>query len=95
MDIGIGIASAIAVYFIIWWMMFFPVLAMFNRDPVKDSELVSGNERGAPARPRMALKILITTVAAAVGFCILVLVLNSGITLEDIPLPSPPDLDKT
>ncbi|WMS42322.1 DUF1467 family protein [Acuticoccus sp. MNP-M23] len=93
MDIGIGIASAIAVYFIIWWMMFFPVLAMFNRDPVDDSELVEGNERGAPARPRMGLKILITTVAAAAGFGLLLLLLNSGITLDDIPLPSPPDID--
>jgi len=93
MDIGIGLASAIAVYFIIWWILFFPVLAMFNRDPVADSDVVEGNERGAPARPRLLLKILITTVAAGVGFALLVLVLNSGLTLDDIPLPSPPGLD--
>lgn len=84
------IVSGIAVYFIIWWMVFFLVLTVGNRDPVPDDAQVLGNERGAPAQARIWRRILWTTGLAVVGFLALYALLNSGITLQDIPLPHAP-----
>ncbi|MCF3935132.1 DUF1467 family protein [Acuticoccus sp. M5D2P5] len=87
------IGSAIAIYFVFWWVLFFAVLPWGNRDPVPERERVAGTERGAPARPRLWFKALITSIAAAVALVILIALLNSGLTLDDIPLPGPPEGD--
>ncbi|MEM7694361.1 MAG: DUF1467 family protein [Pseudomonadota bacterium] len=93
MDLGIGLGSGIAIYFIIWWILFFPVLATHNRDPNPEAEQVRGQERGAPARPRLRRKVGLTTLAAFVVFALFVAILNSGLSLDDVPLPSPPHLE--
>ena len=51
---------------------------------------VAGAERGAPARPHIWRKVGLTTVIAAVAFVALLGLLNSGLTLKDIPLPAAP-----
>ncbi len=84
------IASGIAIYFIIWWIMFFLVLITGNRDPDPEAERVMGADQGAPSRPRIWRKVAMTTVLAAVAFAALLAVLNSGLTLYDIPLPAAP-----
>lgn len=84
------IASAIAVYFIIWWLVFFLVLTTGNRDPDAETSQVAGNERGAPARANIWRRMLITTVMAGVAFAAFYALINSGLTLEDIPLPHAP-----
>lgn len=84
------IASALAIYFIIWWVVFFLVLATGNRSPDPDDSRVAGAETGAPAEPRVWRRIALTTVLAAVVFVALLALLNSGLTLQDIPLPAPP-----
>ncbi|MEM0908983.1 MAG: DUF1467 family protein [Pseudomonadota bacterium] len=84
------IVSAIAIYFIIWWVMFFMVLTLGNREPDSAASRVDGADQGAPAQPKILRKVVITTVAAAFGFAAVYGILNSGLTLDDIPLPSPP-----
>ncbi|WP_108659707.1 DUF1467 family protein [Acuticoccus kandeliae] len=84
------IGSAIAIYFVFWWILFFAVLPWGNRDPVPESDRVAGTDRGAPARPRLLIKMAITSVVAAIALAALIAVLNSGLTLDDIPLPGPP-----
>ena len=84
------VASGIAVYFIIWWIVFFLALTTGNRAPDPDEMQVSGAERGAPARPRIWRKVALTTVMAAVVFAAFYAVLHSGLTLYDIPLPHAP-----
>lgn len=89
---GMGIGSAIAIWFIIWWLIFYPVLTLGNRAPDKGSDAVSGADRGAPARPRMWRRVALTTVLSFVVFGAFLALLASGITLDDIPLPSPPGM---
>lgn len=84
------IGSAIAIYFIIWWMLFFPMLTIGNRDPDPDAAQVRGADRGAPARPGMGRKIVINTIAATVVFGLVYWLLNSSLTIYDIPLPAAP-----
>ena len=84
------IASAIALYFILWWIAFFIVLPLGRRDPDPEHARVSGAEGSAPANPRLKLRVAITTVLAALLLAALIAILNSGLRLEDVPLPSPP-----
>jgi predicted secreted protein len=57
-----GWATGIAVYVVLWWVVLFAVLPWGVR-PAED--LPPGADRGAPAQPRMALKVLVTTLIAA------------------------------
>ncbi|RAI00668.1 DUF1467 domain-containing protein [Acuticoccus sediminis] len=82
--------SAIAIFFIIWWLVFFPVLTFGDRRTVADEDLVAGADPGAPARTGLRRRVIVTTVISVLVFIAVYLVLNSGITLDDLPLPKPP-----
>lgn len=55
----------LAIYFIIWWLVFFAVLP-FGMSREAEETLVPGADPGAPAVPRLGAKALWTTVIAAV-----------------------------
>jgi predicted secreted protein len=58
-----GLASGIAVYVVLWWVVLFAVLPWGVR-PAED--LPPGADRGAPERPRLLLKAAVTTLVAAI-----------------------------
>jgi len=64
-------ATGVMVYFVIWWTVLFAVLPLGVsrvREPGR------GEERGAPERPQLVRKAIITTIVAAVlwlGFFLL------------------------
>ena len=68
--------TAIAVYFLIWWVTLFAVLPFGVRRQDEDGEIAPGTDPGAPAIPRLGLKLLWTTVVASLvfGLCYLVYV---------------------
>lgn len=86
---GVGIGSAIAVYFIIWWLSLFVVLPFGVRSQHETGTVAEGTDPGAPAVPMIARKLVITTLLAAVFFGIFLLVINSGLTLDMLPGPKP------
>jgi predicted secreted protein len=88
-----GLTSAIAIFFIIWWVTLFAVLPWGNREPDPEEERVDGAEMGAPARPGLRRKVLVTTLLSVLIFAGVYALVTSGLTLEDIPLPSPPGFD--
>jgi predicted secreted protein len=55
--------TGVAMYIIIWWTLLFAVLP-FGTKPVADADDKTG-WRGAPERPRIVLKMVITTVLSA------------------------------
>jgi predicted secreted protein len=64
-----SISSAIAIYFIIWWLVLFAVLPIGIRSAHEAGEPVeAGNDAGAPVNPDLFRKALITTVLAAIVF---------------------------
>ena len=71
------IITAVAMYFVIWWIALFAVLPLGTR-PVADADSQSG-WRGAPERPQMLKKALITTVVAAIIWGIMYGVIVSGL----------------
>ncbi|KPH82240.1 DUF1467 family protein [Bosea vaviloviae] len=62
------IASALAVYFVIWWTVLFAVLPFGVRSQADAGEVTQGTEPGAPAMPGLLRKAAITSVIAAIVF---------------------------
>jgi predicted secreted protein len=72
------IGSAIAVYFIFWWLTLFTVLPFAARTKTENAEVVAGSDTGAPESPNMRLLLGMTTILSAGVFGIfwLVYVMN-------------------
>ena len=79
------IGTAIAIYFVIWWVVLFAVLPLKVRTQAEAGEVVPGSEASAPARPQLLLKAALTTILAAIVFAGLWAILNSGLGLDDVP----------
>ena len=90
-----SLASALAVYFIIWWLVLFLVLPFGIRNAHETGETVEeGNEPGAPVNPRLVRKVVITTILATAVFAVFYLAVTRGwLNLDNLPfyntMPSP------
>lgn len=86
--------AALAIYFIIWWLVLFAVMPFGVRSQIEAGEVAPGTEQGAPHRHRMVRNALVTTVVAAIVFGIYyVNYVHGFVTLENIPfLPRVRDL---
>jgi predicted secreted protein len=62
-----GLVSGIVVYLIAWWVILFMILPLGVRPPERPEQ---GHAPSAPERPRLKLKFLATTLAAAVVWLI-------------------------
>ncbi|MBU8877145.1 DUF1467 family protein [Reyranella sp. MMS21-HV4-11] len=58
-----GWATGIMVFFVIWWTILFCILPLGVRRVENPG---AGEERGAPERPELMRKAVITTIVAAV-----------------------------
>ena len=66
------LGSAIAVYFITWWVCLFMVLPWGVKNAHEAGEAVEqGNEHGAPVRPMLWRKVLATTILSAIIFAVI------------------------
>lgn len=68
--------SGLAIYAVIWWLVLFAVLPWGVRVPENPEK---GHATSAPANPRLGLKVLVTSVVAAVVWVALYLLLDSGL----------------
>ena len=82
-----NLASAIAIYFIIWWLVLFLVLPFGIRNAHDTDDTVEeGHEPGAPVRPRLVQKAVITTILATLVFAVFYLAQTRGfLSLESLP----------
>jgi predicted secreted protein len=59
-------ASALLIYVVIWWIVFFLTLPFGVRSPDEEGvEVLPGNATSAPVRPKLWLKAGITTLVSA------------------------------
>lgn len=87
--------SALAVYFIIWWVVFFAVLPFGVRTQAEDGATLAGSAPSAPVRPRLWRKAAIATVIAAAVLAALWYAVEAGVTIDDLPLPNPLEHTRT
>jgi predicted secreted protein len=69
-----GWVTGIIVYVLVWWITLFAVLPLWVTPAEPDDP---GHAAGAPQRPRMLLKVAITTLASAAIWFGIYVVVNS------------------
>jgi predicted secreted protein len=62
------IASSVAIYFIIWWMVLFAVLPWGVQSQDESGQRPAGTDPGAPVLPHLGRKLIWTTVLASIVF---------------------------
>jgi predicted secreted protein len=60
--------TAVATFFLIWWVVLFAVLPWGVRSQHEGGEIAPGTDPGAPAVPKLGRKLVWTTVVACVIF---------------------------
>ena len=60
------IGSAIALYFVLWWLTLFAVLPFGVRSQHEAGEVVAGSDPGAPAKVRIRRVVILNSVVALV-----------------------------
>jgi len=73
--LDMGITGALALYFVVWWIMLFAVLPFGVRSQLESGEVVAGSEPGAPAAPALRQKAIWTTIVSALVFNLTILLL--------------------
>jgi predicted secreted protein len=77
------IQSAIAIYFIMWWLILFTILPLGVRNSAEAGvEVEEGNDAGAPIAHGLKWKAVLTTVVTTVVFGIFYLALVGGYLAE-------------
>ena len=80
-----SIATAIAIYFIIWWVVLFAVLPFGVRSQDESGAVSEGTDPGAPVVPRLWLKLVWTTMVSLVVFALAALIyVNRWVTIEGL-----------
>jgi predicted secreted protein len=63
-------------FLLIWWLVLFTVLPFGARPP---DQIEPGMASSAPAKPRIALKFLVTTLIAAIVTALVLWLIDSGL----------------
>jgi len=66
----VSLTTAIAIYFIIWWVVLFAVLPWGVRSQEESGAVAPGTDPGAPVVPAIWRKLVWTTLASAVIFAV-------------------------
>ena len=62
------VTTAVAIFFLIWWVVLFAVLPWGVRSQHEGGEIAPGTDPGAPAIPRLFRKLVWTTGVSVVIF---------------------------
>jgi predicted secreted protein len=64
------LATALAIFFLIWWVVLFTVLPWGIKSQHEGDEIAPGTDPGAPARARIGRKLVWTTLVAAAIYAV-------------------------
>jgi predicted secreted protein len=73
------VTTAIAIYFLIWWITLFAVLPFGVRSQHEGDDYPEGTDPGAPIAARIGRKLVWTTIVASIVFGILTALYESGV----------------
>lgn len=82
------ITTALAIFFLIWWVVLFAVLPWGVRSQQEGGEVAPGTDPGAPAMPKLGRKLVWTTLVSAVLFAgCYVIYVERLVTIEALMAP--------
>ena len=77
--------TALAIYFVLWWVMLFAVLPWGVRSQQEHGAIVPGSDPGAPMMPALKRKLVWTTIIAGIVFALWYVVYSYRlIALDDL-----------
>lgn len=80
-----SLATSVAIYFLIWWVVLFAILPFGIRSQQESGERPQGTDPGAPVLARLGMRLVWTTLVSAVVFAAFALNYSRRwITLEDM-----------
>lgn len=80
-----GITSAIVMFAVIWWMVFFVVLPLRMVSQGEDGVVVPGTHKSAPANFNFGRKAKLTTIwAVGIWIVFATIILSGAITVRDL-----------
>ena len=83
-----SLTTYVAIYFIVWWTVIFAVLPFGVRSQHEDGAVEDGTEPGAPQRPLLVRKAIITSILAAVIVGLFAYCVENGLLrLDMFPMP--------
>jgi predicted secreted protein len=65
-----SISSALAIYFVLWWIVLFVTLPFGVRSQSENGDAIPGSEPGAPIAPLMLKKLIWTTALSTVIYAV-------------------------
>ena len=65
-----SLATALAIYFIVWWLVLFAVLPWGVRSQQESGAVAPGTDPGAPSIPKLKQKLIWTTLIAGIVFAL-------------------------
>jgi len=84
----LSVTTYVAIFFIVWWTVIFAVLPFGVRSQHEEGNVVEGTEPGAPARPLLLRKVIVTTVIATAIVVLFAWAVETGhLTLDMFPMP--------
>lgn len=78
-----SLTTAIAIYFILWWVVLFTVLPWGVRSQAESGAVEPGTDPGAPTLPAIRRKLVWTTITSAVVFAVGVLLFRYRVVTLD------------
>jgi predicted secreted protein len=82
------VTTAVAIFFLIWWVVLFAVLPWGVRSQSERGEVAPGTDPGAPAVPHLGRKLVWTTlVSAAIFAACYVAYVDHLVTLQGLMRP--------
>ena len=82
------VTTAVAIFFLIWWVVLFAVLPWGVRSQHEGGEVTPGTDPGAPAVPHLRRKLMWTTVVSLAIFAgCYVVYADRLVTLEGVLAP--------
>jgi predicted secreted protein len=79
------VATALAIFFLIWWVVLFAVLPWGIKSQHEGEDFAPGTDPGAPSKARIGWKLLWTTVVAVAVYAIFYIVYaERWVTLEGL-----------
>jgi predicted secreted protein len=91
-----AIGTAIAIYFVVWWIVLFAVLPFGMRAQADDNSVVAGTPASAPTRSHFGKAAFRTTIVSAILVGAFYLVFDTmGYSFADLPLMVPERFQKS
>ncbi len=84
-DGGVGIVNGLVVFWLLWWVLLFPILPIGVTSQTEDGDVVAGSEPGAPSRPNLAKKVWWTTIITSALWSVYFIVMASGVLADFTP----------